>query len=70
MRPIVEEILKEFPNIILQEYDYDLDYDDILKYNVGNILPVLILEDNEKEIVRIIGEKTKDELMNILRSNI
>lgn len=68
MRPIMNEIESIFPNIEHIEYDYDLD--DISKYNVGDILPVFILEDNDKELVRIIGEKKKEEIINILKEYI
>lgn len=44
-------------NLELINYDYDLDKDKIEKYNVGNILPELILVDKkDNEIERIIGE--------------
>lgn len=66
MRPIMNEIENLFPNIEHIEYDYDLD-DEVNNYNVGDILPVFILMDNNKEIVRIIGEKKKEEIINILK---
>jgi len=68
MRPIMNEIENLFPNIEHIEYDYDLD-DEVNNYNVGDILPVFILED-DKEIVRIIGEKKKEEIINILKEYI
>lgn len=52
------------------EYDYDLDEKIIDKYNVGEILPVFILVDNENEIGRLVGEKTKEEVLEFLRSNV
>lgn len=67
MRPIMNEIEKMFPNIEQIEYDYDLDEDEIKKYNVGNILPVFIVLDKDKEITRIIGEKKKEEVINLLK---
>lgn len=67
MRPIMNEIEEMFPNIEQIEYDYDLDEDEIKKYNVGNILPVFIVLDEDKEITRIIGEKKKEEIINILK---
>ena len=66
MRPIMNEIENLFPNIEHIEYDYDLD-DEVNNYNVGDILPVFILMDNDNEIVRIIGEKKKEEIINILK---
>ena len=49
-----------------EEYDYDMDEELIKKYDVGNILPVIIVLDKDTEIDRIIGEKTKKEIEKIL----
>lgn len=49
------------------EYDYDLDEDIVKKYDVGEILPVFILIDNDKEIARLVGEKTKEEILDFLK---
>lgn len=46
--------------------DYDMDEDEVAKYNPGKILPVFIFEKNGKEIKRVIGEKTVDEMLNII----
>ena len=42
-RPIMNEIESIFPDIEHIEYDYDLDEDEVVKYNVGDKLPVFIL---------------------------
>ena len=47
--------------------DYDMDEDEVSKYNVGDILPVFILYDEDKEITRIIGEVSEKEMLNKLR---
>lgn len=52
------------------EYDYDMDEDIVSKYNVGEILPVLILVDNDNEVARLVGEKNKEEVLEFLRSNV
>ena len=50
-------------DIELINYDYDVDVDDIRKYNVGNILPELILlDDNNNELGRLIGEQSLKKL--------
>lgn len=56
--------LKEKHNFILEELDYD--FDDIEKYNVGDILPVLIFIKDNQEIDRLIGEKTDKEIEEVL----
>lgn len=63
MRPRYAKNLKDFKII---EYDYDEDQEEIKKYNIGNILPILIIEKDGKEIVRIIGEKSEKELIKLL----
>ena len=60
---IWNEIEKEYPNHEYISLDYDLDEEDIEKYNVGEILPVVIIEKDNKEIKRIIGEKNKKEIL-------
>ena len=62
-KSIWNEIESTYPNHEYISLDYDLDEDVVEKYNVGDILPVVIIEDNNKEIKRIIGEKTKKEIM-------
>ena len=67
MRPRMQEIEKKFPNFEHIEYDFDLDEEVISKYNVGEVLPVFILLDGDKEVTRLVGEKTVAEIENKLR---
>ena len=59
----LNKLLKDYNNIEIIEYDYDIDCEEIEKYNVGRILPVLIFEDNNKEIKRLIGEISEKKLI-------
>jgi len=45
-----------------------LDEEKIEKYNIKDIVPVVIIEKDNKEISRIEGEKTKKEILDVLRS--
>lgn len=64
MKKIMKEIEQEYPNITIESYDYDMDEDMVKKYNIGEIIPVLVfLDENENEIGRLIGEKTKKEIV-------
>ena len=62
-KSIWNEIEKEFPNNEYVSLDYDLDEEVVEKYNVGDILPVVIIEKDNIEIKRIIGEKNKKEIL-------
>lgn len=60
MRPIYEKIYEKY-NLDVTKLDYDTD--GIKEYNVGNILPVLIINDK-----RFIGEVKMKEIENYLES--
>ena len=61
----VNKIVDEY-NLEYIEYDYDIDESKVEEYKVGDILPVIIIENNDKEVIRIIGEKKEKELKRIL----
>ena len=54
--------LHEEYNLNFKTFDYDLDEDEVEKYNVGDKLPVIIYNDK-----RLIGEKTYDEIVDFLK---
>lgn len=58
------EIKNEYKKFEYEELDYDTD--NIEEYNVGNILPVIIIYKDNKEITRIIGEKRTKEIKKVL----
>lgn len=47
--------------------DYDMDEEEVNKYNVGDILPVFIFFEQDKEITRVIGEVSEKEMLDKLR---
>ncbi len=44
------------------ELDYDMDEEEVSKYQPGKILPVFIYMDGDKEITRMTGEVTYESL--------
>lgn len=54
-------------DIELIELDYDMDEEEAMKYNLGDILPVFIVFDGEKEVLRLTGEFSYDEFINKLK---
>ncbi len=67
MRPIYDKIVADY-NLDSIEYDYDFDEDKVLPLNVGNILPVVILyDDNSNELTRICGEKKENYIVDIIK---
>lgn len=64
MNEIIEELEKKY-KFELIELDYDYD-EEAKNYNPGKILPVLIFLNNNIEIKRIVGERSKEELIKII----
>ena len=57
-----KKLMAEDKSLNVEELDYDFDEEEVEKYNVGDILPVVIALDNDQELGRLIGEKTKEEI--------
>lgn len=57
MNNTYEKIAKEF-NLQLETLDYDMDEDKVKLLDVGDVLPVLIVYKDDKEVLRIIGEQS------------
>lgn len=49
--------------------DADKDIDEIRKLNVGSKLPIYIIMDHDKEISRLVGEHSKEEIATFLGVN-
>ena len=65
MKKIWKQIKEMYPHLDITEYDYDMDKEVVSKYEVGKILPVTIfIKDNEER--RLVGEKTKEEIITII----
>jgi thiol-disulfide isomerase/thioredoxin len=62
MNKIWNNILKN-NDLDIIELDYDINNDEVIKYNVGKVLPVIIFMDDEGiEIERLVGEQKEDKL--------
>lgn len=62
------EIEQKYPENEYVDYDLDLDEEEVLKYNVGETVPVVIIEKNNQELTRLIGEKTKKEIIEVMEN--
>lgn len=54
-------------NFEVLQLDYDMDEEEIEKYNVGEVLPVFIFFDGDKEILRVTGEKSEKEFLELIK---
>ena len=66
MNKIWNNILKN-NDLDIIELDYDMDSDEVSKYNVGQVLPVIIFVDKDGlELERLVGEQKSDKLMEVI----
>lgn len=63
-----KKIEKDFPTIKIKTLDYDLDEKEVKNYLPGDILPIMIMTKNKKELKRLIGEHTYTEIKEFLAS--
>ena len=66
MNKVWNEIEKE-KNIEIINLDYDMDEEEVKKYNPEDILPVMIFtDDNGKELKRLTGEVKKEKIIDLI----
>lgn len=63
MKSRFNEIIK---NKNIDVIDLDYDFDDVDKYNVGDILPVYIKFEDDIEVGRLIGEHKNEEIESFI----
>lgn len=54
-------------NFEVLQLDYDIDEEEVEKYNVGEVLPVFIFFDGDKEVLRVTGEKSEKEFLELIK---
>ena len=60
----IKKLQENYQDLEIEILDYDLDEEEVEKYNVGDKLPVIIYND-----ARLIGEKTYEEIESFLKEN-
>ena len=67
MKKIWKSITELYPNIDITDLDYDINSEEIKKYNPVKVLPVIIfLDDNDNELERLIGEQKEKTITDII----
>ena len=66
MKKIWNNILNNY-DIDVMELDYDMDNEEVRKYDIGKVLPVVIfLDNNDNELERIVGEQTESKIVEMI----
>lgn len=63
MKKVWKNIMNDYSSLNITDLDYDMNSDEVSKYNPGKVLPVVIFFDsNNNELERLIGEQSEDNL--------
>lgn len=66
MNNVISKTLKNY-KVDYLEYDLDMDEEVVSFYEVGDVLPVFLIMDGDREITRFVGEYSYDEFVSRLK---
>lgn len=70
MNKYIKAIQRDYPDFEVKKLDYDLDDEEVQAYKVGDILPVMILQNKEGDYIdRLVGERDYDEIVEFIAKN-
>lgn len=69
LAPVMNEIKGQFSNVIFEEYDVDVAYDEATKYGIRSV-PTVIMEKDGVEVERFTGVASKITYINAINENL
>jgi thioredoxin 1 len=69
LAPVMNEVKTQFSNVIFEDYDVDVAYDEATKYGVRSV-PTIIIERDGKEVERFTGVSSKMAYINAINENL
>ena len=67
MKKVWKNIMNDYPNLDIDNLDYDMDNIKVSGYHAGKVLPIVIFVDKDgNELERLIGEKSEEELRRMI----
>ena len=66
MHKVWNDIKEKYSDIEIVNYDYDMDEETVKTFNPGSILPITILINNEVEVERLNGEKSLNDIIELI----
>jgi thioredoxin 1 len=69
LAPVMNEVKTQFSNVVFEDYDVDVAYDEATKYGVRSV-PTVIVEKNGVEVERFTGVSSKMAYINAINENL
>ncbi len=69
LAPVMNEVKTQFSNVIFEDYDVDVAYDEATKYGIRSV-PTVIIEKDGREVDRFTGASSKLTYVNALNEHL
>ena len=69
LAPIINEVKSNFSNVVFEEYDVDVAYEEATKYGVRSV-PTVVIEKNGVEVERFTGVSSKIAYINAINESL
>lgn len=66
MRPRYQALVMKHPQFVFEELDFDTDGKTVESLSIGKTLPVAIIDSDDQEFLRIVGEKSPHEIERLV----
>jgi len=66
MRPMWTEIKNKYPDLVIEEYDFDDHMEIAASYQIKKVPHTIFIDHEGNELSRIEGLKNRQELLNII----
>jgi thiol-disulfide isomerase/thioredoxin len=69
LAPVMNEVKSQFSNVVFEDYDVDVAYDEATKYGIRSV-PTVIMEKDGVEVERFTGTSSKMAYINAINENL
>lgn len=66
---VLKELKKDFPELEVKKFDVDRNYEEAAQWKIKSV-PTLICLKNSKEISRVVGARSKEDLIRELELSV
>ncbi|NTW22027.1 thioredoxin family protein [Candidatus Falkowbacteria bacterium] len=70
MRPMWQEVRQQYPDLAIEEYDFDDQADQAKAFGITTVPTTIYLSQSGEEIMRRVGMQDKAELFDEIKNNL
>jgi len=70
MRPMWQEVRQKYPNLVIEEFDFDENVDEAKMFGITNVPTTIFVSTAGEEITRQQGMQNKTDLLSAIDRNL